>query len=160
MPALDPKSSEPQRRRERRGCAEELNGLSEAVLGAAISVQRELGPGLLESVYETCLAHELTERGIPFLRQVPMPVRYGGMRIDNGYRIDLLVAERLVLEVKAVQTVLPIHRAQLLTYLRLSECSLGLLLNFNVPVLKDGITRLVNGFPDLCENSASSASLR
>ena len=151
---------ETQRRRGRRGFAEELNGLSEAILGAAISVHRELGPGLLESVYEACLAHELTERHILFHRQIAMPVRYGGVRIDGGYRIDFLVAERVVVEVKAVQTVLPIHRAQLLTYLRLSECPLGLLLNFNVPVLKEGITRLVNGFPDLCETSASSASLR
>lgn len=160
MADLDPQSPETQRRRERRGFAEELNGLSEAILGAAISVHRELGPGLLESVYETCLAHELTERRVPFHRQIPMPVRYGGVRIDGGYRIDFLVAEHIVIEVKAVQTVLPIHRAQLLTYLRLSDCPLGLLLNFNVPVLKDGITRLVNRFPDLCETSASSASPR
>ena len=89
-----------------------------------------------------------------------MPVRYGGIKIDGGYRIDFIVAERVVIELKAVHTLLPIHQAQLLTYLRLSECSLGLLLNFNVPVLKEGIVRLVNGFPDLCAASASSASPR
>ena len=160
MADLNTRIPETQRHRGRRGFAEELNGLSEAILGAAISVHRELGPGLLESVYETCLAHELTERRLLFQRQISMPVLYGGVRIEGGYRIDFLVAERVVIEVKAVQTVLPIHRAQLLTYLRLSECPLGLLLNFNVPVLKDGITRLVNGFPDLCETSAPSASPR
>ena len=160
MPDLDANSPETQRRGGRRGFAEELNDTSEAILGAAISVHRALGPGLLESVYETCLAHELTVRRLPFHRQIPMPVRYGGIRIDGGYRIDFLVAERVVIELKAVHTLLPIHRAQLLTYLRLSECSLGLLLNFNVPVLKDGIVRLVNGFPDLCAASASSASPR
>jgi GxxExxY protein len=160
MRNLDPNPFEPRRRRERGGSAEELNRLSEAILGAAILVHRTLGPGLLESVYETCLAHELNRRNLSFHRQIPMPVQYGGLRIDNGYRIDLLVENRLVVEVKAVQKTLPVHEAQLLTYLRLSECSLGLLLNFNVPVLKDGITRLVNGFPDLCETSASSASRR
>ena len=140
--------------------AEELNRLSEAILGAAISVHRALGPGLLESVYETCLAHELTERRIPFQRQVPMPVRYGDLTIDGGYRIDFLVAEHVVLELKVVREILPIHRAQLLTYLRLSNRPLGLILNFQVPVLREGIVRLVNGFPDLCETSASSASRR
>ena len=160
MPDVDSRVLETPRRRGHRGFAEELNGLSEAILGAAIAVHRELGPGLLESVYETCLAYELTQRHLAFHRQISMPVRYGGMRIEVGYRLDFLVAECVVIEVKAVQTVLPIHRAQLLTYLRLSGSPLGLLLNFNVPVLKEGITRLVNGFPDLCETSASSVSPR
>ena len=148
------------RRRERGDLAEELNSLSESILGAAIAVHRELGPGLLESVYETCLAQELTKRGLPFRRQIPMPVTYDGVRIDGGYRIDLLVADRVVVEVKAVRQIVQTHQAQLLTYLRLSQSPLGLLLNFNVPVLKEGITRLVHGFPDLCATSVSSASQR
>lgn len=156
----NPDRLETRRRRERGDLAEELNGLSESILGAAIAVHRELGPGLLESVYETCLAHELTKRRLPFHRQIPMPVTYDGVRIDGGYRIDLLVADRVVVEVKAVKRIVQIHQAQLLTYLRLSQSPLGLLLGFNVPVLKEGITRLVNGFPDLCATSASSASQR
>jgi len=122
--------------------------VSRGILGAAIRVHRALGPGLLESVYETCLAHELGRLNLPFRRQAPMPVFYQGLRIDNGYRLDLLVAQRIVVEVKAVQELLPVHEAQLLTYLRLSECPLGLLLNFNVPILKDGIRRLANHLPD------------
>jgi GxxExxY protein len=156
----NPDRLETRRRRERGDLAEELNGLSESILGAAIAVHRELGPGLLESVYETCLAHELTKRRLSFHRQIPMPVTDDGVRIDGGYRIDLLVADRVVVEVKAVKKIVQIHQAQLLTYLRLSQSPLGLLLGFNVPVLKEGITRLVNGFPDLCATSASSASQR
>ena len=117
--------------------------LSHRVIGAAIDVHRELGPGLLESAYEECLCHELSLRGIRFQRQLEMPVRYKAVQLDCGYRIDLLVEDTLVLELKSVEAIAPIHKAQLLTYLRLSHKRVGLLLNFNVTVLKDGIVRMV-----------------
>ncbi|MEN6625981.1 MAG: GxxExxY protein [Candidatus Sumerlaeia bacterium] len=116
--------------------------LSESIIGAAIEVHRALGPGLLESVYEECLCHELKLRGIPFERQIPLPVRYKGATMDCGYRLDVLVDGKIVVELKTVDQVLPIHKAQILTYMRLTSCSVGLILNFNVPVLKDGITRM------------------
>ena len=125
-----------------------MNGLSRAVIGCAINVHRALGPGLLESVYESCMAEELRVQGLPFERQVPISLTYRGLRIERGYRMDLVVDGQIVVEIKAVHGFDPIHSAQLLTYLRLSACPLGLLLNFNMPVLKDGITRLVNEFPD------------
>lgn len=121
----------------------ELEELSAAVIGAAIEVHRELGPGLLESAYEECLCHELTLRKIPFARQVPLPVSYKGVQLDCGYRMDLLIAGQLVLELKSVERIEPIHEAQLLTYLRLSRCKVGLLINFNVPLLKQGNIRRV-----------------
>jgi GxxExxY protein len=121
----------------------ELEELSSAVIGAAIEVHRELGPGLLESAYEECLCHELTLRKILFKRQVSQPVSYKGVQLDCGYRLDLLVADQLVLELKSVAAIEPIHEAQLLTYLRLSRCKVGLLINFNVPMLKQGIIRRV-----------------
>lgn len=121
----------------------ELEELSSAVIGVAIEVHRELGPGLLESAYEECLCHEFTLRKIPFERQVAQPVRYKGVQLDCGYRLDLLVADQLVLELKSVAEIEPIHEAQLLTYLRLSRCKVGLLINFNVPLLKQGIIRRV-----------------
>jgi GxxExxY protein len=114
-----------------------------AVIGAAIEVHRALGPGLLESVYESCLAHELTLRGIEFQRQVDLPVLYKGQQLGCGYRIDLLVRNTVLVELKAVDAILPIHEAQLMTYLRLSKMRVGLLINFHVPVLKDGIIRRV-----------------
>ncbi|NCC32883.1 MAG: GxxExxY protein [Chloroflexia bacterium] len=117
--------------------------LSHNVIGAAIEVHRALGPGLLESAYETCLCHELGLRGLSFQRQVPLPLTYKGVQLDCGYRIDLVVAGELLLELKAVEQILPIHEAQLLTYLRLTGIKLGLLINFNVPVLKQGIIRRV-----------------
>ena len=117
--------------------------LSHRVIGAAIEVHREMGPGLLESAYEDCLCHELSLRGIRFQRQLEMPVKYKGVQLDCGYRIDLLVEETLVLELKSVEAIAPIHKAQLLTYLRLSQKQVGLLLNFNVLVLKDGLVRMV-----------------
>jgi GxxExxY protein len=117
--------------------------LSREVIGAAIDVHRALGPGLLESAYEECLCHELSLRRIAFRRQVAQPVEYKGIKLDCGYRIDLLVNERLVVEVKAVDALHPIHTAQLLTYLKLSGHRVGLLLNFHSVVLKDGIKRLV-----------------
>jgi GxxExxY protein len=117
--------------------------LTEQVIGLAIEVHRALGPGLLESAYEECLAFELKERGVGFERQVPLPVRYKSVRLDCGYRMDLVIENRAIIELKAVERLLPVHDAQLLTYLKLSGMRIGLLLNFNVAVLKDGLRRLV-----------------
>lgn len=116
---------------------------SAAVIGSAIEVHRALGPGLLESAYEECLCHELGVAGIPYRRQVPLPVFYKDVRLECGYRMDLVVAEDIIIEVKAVERLLPLHEAQMLTYLRLAGLKTGLLINFNVPILKDGIRRLV-----------------
>jgi GxxExxY protein len=117
--------------------------LSNKVLGCAIEVHRELGPGLLESTYEQCLAYELNRSKIPFQLQVGLPVEYKQTRLDCGYRIDLLVEGRLIVEVKSVEQLLKIHEAQILTYMRLSKVKVGLLINFNVPVLKKGIKRFL-----------------
>lgn len=117
--------------------------LTQSIIGAAIEVHKTIGPGLLESAYESCLCHELTLRSIAFQQQVPLPVVYKGTQLDCGYRIDLVVANSVILELKAVEQLLPIHEAQLLTYLRLSGKRIGLLINFNVPVLKNGIVRRV-----------------
>ncbi len=113
------------------------------IIAAAIEVHCHLGPGLLESAYEECLCHELHLRGIPFRRQVPLPVEYKGVQLDCSYKIDLLVNEEVILELKAVEKILPVHEAQLLSYLRLMHKRIGLLINFCVPVLKDGIIRRV-----------------
>jgi GxxExxY protein len=112
---------------------------SELVIGSAIDVHSALGPGLLESAYERCLAHELTLRGVRFARQVTLPVSYKGMRLDCGYRLDFIVEEGPVVEVKCVERLLPIHSAQMLTYLKLTQSRHGLLINFNVPVLRSGL---------------------
>ena len=120
-----------------------VNQITGAIIGAAIEVHRALGPGLLESAYEECLCRELSLQQMPFERQRPLPVEYKGLRLDCGYRLDLLVADTVVVEIKAVESLLPIHEAQLLTYMKLTNCRVGLLLNFNVPVLKQGIKRLV-----------------
>ena len=117
--------------------------LSNKVIGCAIEVHRNLGPGLLESTYEQCLAHELKIEGIPFKLQHLLPVEYKGFKLDCGYRIDLLVDDELIVELKSVDNVLPIHQAQLLTYMKLSDIKIGLLMNFNVKYLKDGIKRMV-----------------
>ena len=117
--------------------------LTHTIIGAAIEVHRALGPGLLESAYEECLCHELGLRQLAFQRQVPLPLTYKGVDLDCGYRLDLVVAQTVLLELKAVAQILPIHEAQLLTYLRLSKMKIGLLINFNVPVLKQGINRMV-----------------
>jgi GxxExxY protein len=122
----------------------ELNNVSGAVIDAAMKVHSRLGPGLLESAYEACLRYELEKRGLVVVTQVPVPVRYDGVKIDVGYRMDLLVEDGVVVEIKAVDDLAPIHLAQLLTYLRLSHRKIGLLINFNVPHLKDGIKRMVN----------------
>jgi GxxExxY protein len=115
------------------------------IVGAAIEVHRQLGPGLLESVYETCLSREISLRGFQVQRQVALPLEYQGLQLDCGYRIDLLVDQSVVVEVKAVAKILPIHKAQVLTYLKLTGCRLGLLINFNVEVLRSGIYRIING---------------
>jgi len=117
----------------------ERDPLCEKILGCAIEVHRELGPGLLESVYETCLADELTAAGIKFQRQFPIPVMYKGRLMDCGFRADILVADQILLELKAMESLLPIHEAQLLTYLRLAKVRHGFLMNFNVRLLKDGL---------------------
>lgn len=117
----------------------------ELILGCAVKIHKSLGPGLLESAYEACLAHEFDNSGLSYKRQVTLPVFYDGQRIDAGYRLDLLVADRVVIEVKAIEALAEIHKAQLLSYLKLGGYRLGYLLNFNVPRTKDGICRLVNG---------------
>lgn len=134
-----------------------INDLSHDLIGAAIEVHRELGPGLLESAYEGAYSHELTLRQIPHVRQKQMPVTYKGILIDAGYRIDILAEERVVVELKAVEKLMPIHSAQLMTYLRLGKYPLGLLMNFNVLKLVDGIERVSNNAPNLSAPSASSA---
>ncbi len=119
-------------------------GLSELVIGACIEVHRALGPGLLESAYERCLAHELSLLGVDFERQRPIPVRYKGIELDYGYRLDFVVRGEIILEIKAVERLLPVHQAQLLTYLRLTGIPVGLLINFNAEVLKRSIRRLTH----------------
>ena len=120
-----------------------LNNISGAIVDCSIRVHKELGPGLLESVYEVCLMKELLAEGLTVRRQVALPVFYKGENIGLDFRIDLLVEEEVIVELKAVDTLLPIHEAQLLTYLKLSEMHLGLLINFNVKLLKDGSKRMV-----------------
>lgn len=117
--------------------------LTYRIIGLAMRVHRRLGPGLLESVHERCLCHELTQAGIPFQRQVPLPVRYDDTLLDRGYIADIIVDDQAILEIKAAEQILPIHEAQLLTYLRLTECRIGLLINFNTVSLTDGIRRRV-----------------
>lgn len=120
-------------------------GLTENVIGAAVEVHRALGPGLLESAYEECLCHELRLRGIQFERQVPVPVSYKGINLDCGYRLDIVVEQRVILELKCVEHILPVHEAQLLTYLKLASKRVGLLINFYVAILaRGGIVRKVN----------------
>jgi GxxExxY protein len=121
------------------------NHLSNQIIGAAIEVHRVLGPGLLESAYEVCLCKELFLRNIRYEKQVPLPVEYKGQALECGYRLDLLVDNLVIVELKSVEGIIPIHEAQLLTYLRLRNLWLGLLINFNVPILKNGIRRIVNG---------------
>ena len=122
----------------------DINKLSGQIIGAAIEVHTNLGPGLLESAYEECLCHELQLRKIAYERQKPLPISYKGIKLDCGYRLDVVVENLIILELKACEQIEPIHKAQLLTYLKLSGLELGLLLNFHVPVMKDGIVRLVN----------------
>ena len=134
-------TKEHKERTEEKKRADELSG---RIIGAAIEVHRLLGPGLLESAYEECFARELQVQRIPCARQVPIPVEYKGTRVEAGYRLDFLVDALVIVEVKAVERIEPIHKAQLLTYLRLTGLWLGLLVNFHSAVLKNGIVRLVN----------------
>ena len=119
--------------------------ISGKVIQAAIEVHRGLGPGLLESAYEECLCHELSLQSLKFLRQVPLPVNYKGVSLDCGYRLDLVAEESVIIELKSVRKLEPIHDAQVLTYLKMTGLKLGLLLNFNVSLMRDGIRRIVNG---------------
>jgi len=125
-----------------------VNQTTEAIIGAAIEVHKHLGPGLLESAYEECLCHELNLRNIPFQRQVPLPVVYKGVKLDCGYRIDLLVKDEVVVELKAMESIQPIHEAQTLTYMRLGGWKVGLIINFNVPIVVKGVKRLVLGLKE------------
>ena len=122
----------------------ELNDITEKVIGCAIKVHRTLGPGLLESTYEVCLVHELKKSGLKVERQVALPIIYDGIKLDAGYQLDVLVEDAVILELKSVENLMPIHEAQLLTYLKLANKKLGLLINFNVTMLKNGIKRKVN----------------
>lgn len=133
-----------------------LDQISHRIIGAAIEVHRHLGPGLLESAYETCLVFELKRLGLNVEEQKPLPVVYKDVKLDCGYRLDLVVEGEIIVEIKAVEQLLPIHEAQLLSYLRLSHRTVGLLMNFHVPVLKNGLKRIVNEFPE----SVFSASRR
>ncbi|MEW5988207.1 MAG: GxxExxY protein [Chloroflexota bacterium] len=127
---------------------EEIDKLTEVIIGAAIDVHRALGPGLLESAYRLCLCKELELRQVPFETERTLPVQYKGLELDCGYRLDLLVAETVVVEIKAVESLSPIHEAQLITYLKLGGWKVGLLLNFNVPVMKQGVKRRVLGLEE------------
>ena len=122
----------------------DIGDLTGEVIGAAIEVHKILGPGLLESTYEECLCRELELRKIPYERQKELPIEYKGLKLDCGYRLDILVANRLIFELKACESLQPIHEAQLLTYLKLTGIKLGLLINFNLPMLKQGIKRIAN----------------
>lgn len=128
-----------------RGTEGSPNPCTHDILGAAIEVHRRLGPGLLESAYEMCLCRELHLRGVNFQDQLALPVHYRGLKLDCGYRLDILVEGSVIVEVKAVGKVLPVHRAQVLTYLKLTGLRLGLLINFNVDVLRHGVSRMING---------------
>jgi GxxExxY protein len=125
-----------------------LDEISHRIIGAAIEVHRHLGPGLLESAYQSCLTFELKQLGLKLEEQKPLPVVYKQVKLDCGYRLDMVVEDEIILEIKAIEKLLPIHEAQLLSYLRLAKKRVGLLMNFHVPVLKNGLKRIVNEFPD------------
>jgi GxxExxY protein len=136
--------------------AGQLNAVTEQIIGAAMEVHRAIGPGLLESAYEACLVYELRERGFRVEQQKPLPVVYKGVQLDCGYRLDMVVNECVIVEIKAVEKLTTVHEAQLLSYLRLLDYRVGLLLNFHCTMLKNGIRRIVNDFPSSA-NSAISA---
>ncbi len=136
--------------------AEQLNAITEQIIGAAMDVHRVIGPGLLESAYEACLAFELRSRGFRVEQQKPLPVIYKDVKLDCGYRLDMVVNDQVIVEIKAVDKLNSVHEAQLLSYLRLLNCRVGLLLNFHCTMLKHGIRRTVNDFPSSA-NSAISA---
>ena len=135
-----------------------LDQLTRRIIGAAIEVHKTLGPGLLESAYQACLAFELRECGFSIEEQRPLPVTYKDVKLDCGYRLDLLVENAIIVEVKAVDQLAPIHEAQLLSYLRLSAKRVGLLINFHVRVLKNGLKRIVNEFPDSAISARSAVN--
>jgi GxxExxY protein len=126
----------------------EINKITEEIIKCAIEVHRNLGPGLLESAYEECLCYEFGLHSIPFRRQIVLPVVYKGANLDCGYRLDLLIDDLVVVEIKSVERILPLYEAQLLTYLKLGRWHVGLILNFNVPIMKQGIKRLVLGLKE------------
>ena len=127
---------------------ERLNQITESIIGAAVEVHRILGPGLLESAYEACLAFELVQRDLKIEQQKPLPIVYRQVKLDCAYRLDFLVEKSVIVEIKVIDRLAAIHKAQLLSYLKLSGCKVGLLINFNVNILKNGIVRVVNDFPD------------
>jgi GxxExxY protein len=138
------------------------NELTERIIGAAIEVHRHLGPGLLESIYEECLCHELSQLGLRFQRQVPLPIVYKGIKLESAYKMDLLVEDTVVVEIKATEGTPPVYAAQVLTYLKSSNKRLGLLVNFNVPVLRNGLRRIANRFEEpqrLCVSASERESL-
>ena len=137
---------------------QELNSISEAIIGAAIDVHKAIGPGLLESACEACLAYELRRRGLRVEQQKELPLKYRDVLLDCGYRLDLLVEDSVIVEVKAIEALLPLHQAQLMSYLRLTNCRLGLIINFNVTQLTRGIKRVVNEFPDSAVSANSAVS--
>ena len=126
----------------------DINQLSSQIIGAAIEVHKALGPGLLESAYEKCLCHELKLRGLSLENQKPLSLVFKGEKLDCGYQLDIVVENTIILELKSCEKIEPIHKAQLLTYLKLSGLKLGLLLNFNVPIMRDGIVRMVHGLKE------------
>jgi GxxExxY protein len=125
-----------------------MNSISGKIVDAAFHIHKALGPGLLESVYEVVLAHELQRRGLCVERQHPVPIEYDDIRLQMGFRADLLVEDKVIVEIKSVETIAPVHKMQVLTYLRLADKRLGLLINFNVALIKDGIYRIVNGLDE------------
>jgi GxxExxY protein len=133
-----------------------LDQISRRIIGAAIEVHRHLGPGLLESAYQSCLVFELKKLGFRVEEQKPLPIVYKEVKLDCGYRLDVVVEDEIIVEVKAVEKLLPIHEAQLLSYLRLAHKKVGLLINFHVPVLKSGLKRIVNEFPEARPKDAVS----
>lgn len=149
-------TAEPAENAEERAAAK-LNAVTDKIIGAAIRVHRVLGPGLLESAYEACLSYELAEMGLGVSQQQPLPVVYRDVQLSCGYRIDLVVDDCVIVEVKSVGRIEPIHEAQLISYLKLSGRRVGLLINFNVKVLKNGLRRRVNNFPQTSATSAGSA---
>jgi GxxExxY protein len=136
----------------------EINRLTERIIAAAIEIHRHLGPGLLESAYEECLCYELSLAGIRFARQVALPIQYKGLKLDCSYRMDMLVDDAVIVEIKSVDALLPIHSAQLLTYLKAANKRIGLLINFNAPMLKSGLKRIANRYTEPEREPAISAS--
>ena len=137
---------------------ERLDLITRRIIGAAIEVHKAVGPGLLESAYQACLAFELRERNLKVDEQVPLPLLYKEVKLDCGYRIDLIVEDAVIVEIKAVEHLAPIHEAQLLSYLRLTHKTVGLLINFHSRVLKEGLKRIVNEFPDSASSAFSAVS--